>query len=175
MFEAIGHRLVIRSLMKDSTVNCDICHGSGRTIRGHDGRNIRCPKCLGEGIVPLSASRNNVSQVRRNSRPGIPREIHERQRHSRGRRRFSYNSKPRMGAILSWIVVPLWFLLGALSTVVVIVPGTGYPNEIPRIIFVWLRIALISLGLIAALIAVGIILGFIESQTWPWEFTVPKW
>ena len=32
-------------------VECSGCNGSGQIHRGHDGRRIRCPECMGRGRV----------------------------------------------------------------------------------------------------------------------------
>ena len=39
----------------------------------------------------------------------------------------------------------------------------------------WFRVALVWFGLLAAVLAVGEITGFLESRTWPWGFQVPDW
>lgn len=157
--------------MEDSIVNCDLCQGSGQTIRGYDGRRIRCPKCLGNGVIAWSELRRRVTAPSGRDRSATPTEYRETYRQVR--KPTSCASKIP-GKLLSWALVPIWFLLGVMGGIVV-VPGTGEPKEVPSIILNWLMVALIWLGTIAILLVAGIFLGFIETHTWPWQFVVPNW
>lgn len=51
-----------------------------------------------------------------------------------------------LGQCWEWFVVVFWFLVGAVSNVVVLVPGAGYPGEARKEILAWFRVALIWLG-----------------------------
>ena len=48
--------------MKDDRVNCDVCDGTGETLSRWTtelgGKRLRCPKCLGDGMIPRSELRN---------------------------------------------------------------------------------------------------------------------
>ena len=170
---------------------CITCNGRGRIARGHDGRQIRCPVCLGSGRDGQSTGRSGSSSSRGRRGEGLPAEINERQgRGSRSsvvgdppRRGGGFRPRPRLRSVTltgflrivwEWILVAFWFLAGMLGGLVV-VPGTGDFGEARRAIISWWRVALIWLGLLFVVIGVLIVAGFIETGFLPWQFTVPEW
>lgn len=149
--------------------HCDSCEGRGRTVRGYDGRMIRYPICLGTGRSSGSSFRPDSSSSRRRADRGLPAEIFER----RAARLRGSGSGPKSGSCpnrrisgggvvsfripnalqvgLEWLLVGFWFLAGALSNLVVLVPGSADGRDVRRQVFSWVRIAVIWLGLLCAL------------------------
>ena len=59
---------------------CITCNGTGQIIRGHDGRLIRCPTCLGDGEASGFLERKRPANPGNNPREDLPKEIIERER-----------------------------------------------------------------------------------------------
>lgn len=59
---------------------CITCDGTGQIIRGHDGRLIRCPTCLGDGEASGFLERKRPANPGNDSREDPPKEIIERER-----------------------------------------------------------------------------------------------
>ena len=171
---------------------CMTCSGRGRIARGHDGRQIRCPSCLGAGRDARSVRRSGASSSRSRGREGLPAEINERR--ERGSRstglggalplgRRGVPPRPRLHSVTlsgflrlfwEWTLVVFWFLAGMLGGLVV-VPGTGDLGEARRVIINWWRVALIWVGLLSVVIGILLVTGFIETGELPWQFSEPEW
>ena len=76
---------------------------------------------------------------------------------------------------MGWLVTIFWLVLGALSGEFIIVPGTGDVGDNRRTVLAWFSVALAWLLALSVLIAMGILTGFIDPGTWPWQFQVPGW
>ena len=176
-----------------ASLRCLTCEGHGRIVRGYDGRMIRCPTCLGTGRYEGPLRRRRRSSGRGRDSQALPGEVLERQLgvnaeagpgatgglrrpgSSRGRRLLSFPIPKLLLVSWDWVLAAVWFLAGALSDVVVLVPGADNLGQVRRQVLSWLRIALVWLGLLAVAIGVGIVTGFIESGDLPWGFQLPGW
>ena len=161
---------------------CWACEGRGRAARGYDGRTVRCSVCLGTGRSSRRARTPDPNGQRGNTKARVPTEIYERSSVAHRNRRANpvkRKAPSKMNlpflVIWRWVVVSSWYLAGALSNVVVIVPGSSNSREIQSTMFSWFKIALIWLALFTLVIAVGVVTGFIESGEWPWQFRFPEW
>ena len=54
-------------------------------------------------------------------------------------------------------------------------PGAGDVSDNRRTVLSWFSVALAWLLALSVLIAMGILTGFIDPGTWPWQFQVPSW
>ena len=81
----------------------------------------------------------------------------------------------RGSKLRGWLVTILWLVLGALGGEVIIVPGAGDVGANRRMVLSWFSVALAWLLALSVLISIGILTGFIDPGTWPWQFRVPGW
>ena len=81
---------------------CITCNGTGQIIRGHDGRLIRCPTCLGDGEASGFLERKRPANPGNNPREDLPKEIIERERAGL---KLSRNSiKRKIATALKWLI-----------------------------------------------------------------------
>ena len=176
-------------------VSCVGCNGSGQIHRGYDGRRIRCPECMGKGMVSEAYA----------NRPGGPGDASSRMPHSRGGNRGyrgdrmhvgqGAGRRGRQGAESSNRRIPAeicerrsaaerrytgrsgnWLRLRVSQ----LFRGARRRGRMGRVSagdssWRWFHWGLIWIGLLVAVLAVGEISGFIESRTWPWGFQWPGW
>ena len=177
-----------------AAVQCVGCNGSGRIHRGYDGRRIRCPECMGRGRVsreyanrpggPGDTGSRSPASPKRSPRD-IPAEIFERRQAAQQRRplggppvagRLGTGRFLPLGVRLRWVLYLAAYRLRRLfSALYRRVPGAGRSHSRRASTRGWWRVVLIWIGLLAAVLAVGEITGFLDSWTWPWGFQVPDW
>ena len=171
-------------------VQCAGCNGSGQIHRGYDGRRIRCPECLGRGRVSREYANRPwghwfpLAGVSPTLAPG----------YSFGDFRAATGSAAAaplggppvigrlgtgrflpLGVRLRWVLyLPAYRLRRLFSALYRRVPGAGRSHSRRASTWGWYRV-LIWIGLLAVVLAVREMTGFLKSRTWPWGFQALDW
>ena len=73
------------------------------------------------------------------------------------------------------MLIIFWLVLGTLSGEFIIVPGAGDVGANRHMVLSWFSVALAWSLALSVVMAMGILTGFIDPGTWPWQFRVPGW